>query len=362
MSGMTQENALPKSVQAQIDRANEIIKQVYPEQVKDGEAVNPEDPKAKEEPKAKEQPKDPEPVKSEVEDPAPAPAKEDPAPDDALAAAEQRYKVLQGKYNAEVPRLQQQLRDALDANRDMREQHSNLKAKVALMEEKAKSTPAAPAKLPLSQEEIDQFGPDLIDIIERVAGATVTPLIDQKVGTVAKDVQQVKQNTGNIEKTMAESSREKMMKALAEAVPNWEAQDQDPNFLEWLDQTDPYSNTVRGKMLGEAFQANNASRVIAFFKGFQNENRVVSSDQPAAAPAEKGSQTGLDKLVAPGSPKTGTNTAPNESGKRKWTQKDISALYSKKNEYVRKGLPVPKELAAAESDLIRAQGEGRVFV
>ena len=351
-------NALPKAVQAQIDTANKIIEQMYktPEQhAAEQEAAD----KAAAEKAAAE--------KAAAEKAA---VKPEEKPDDTNRQAvetptetpeEHRYKVLQGKYNKEVPRLNQQVRELSEQNRDYRDRLANAEAMIATLEE-ANKNPQVPAKLPLTQEEIEQFGPDLIDIIERVAGATVTPIVEKSFGSVNRDLQQVKQSSSNLQKTVAESKREKLFAAMDSAVPNWEVQNDDPEFLTWLEDTDPYSGQPRGELLTKAFEANNAERVVAIFNGFLNENRVVNDPAQTPAPEKKQeSQKGLEKLVAPGGPKTGTTSAP-ESGKRKWTQADISALYDTKNEYIRRGKKVPAELIAAEKDLIKAQSEGRVFV
>ena len=98
------------------------------------------------------------------------------------------------------------------------------------------------------------------------------------------------------------------------------------------------------------------------FKGFQSENAVVNPELPAAPPADPPvePQQQLDDFVAPGTPKTGTTSAPNESGKRVYTRKDISDFYAKKNEFVRKRKTIPDEYIAIEKDIIRAQSEGRI--
>jgi hypothetical protein len=102
--------------------------------------------------------------------------------------------------------------------------------------------------------------------------------------------------------------------------------------------------------------------VIAIFKGFQTENAVVTPEGEATPTPEPGAepQLALDELVAPGTPKTGTASAPNESGKRVWSRKMISDFYNAKNEVHRKGQKLSDEFVALEKDLFAAQKEGRV--
>jgi hypothetical protein len=329
-------SALPKAVKEQIARAAEIAALVYPA-----------DPAVAAEPAAAVEP-------AAAAEPA---APVEPSPEEKF---DHRYRVLQGKYNAEVPRLQSQLRDATGVIDELRQRVNNTESLLAAMS----SVPAAPAtpstSSGITEEERDQFGPDLIDVIERVAAHKLKPEIAAAVAPLSESVARVTKTAGQQAHAQAVSKRQALLSALSEAVPNWEQQNEDPEFLTWLSENDAYAGVARGKLLREAFNLHDTRRVIAFFKGFQTEHAVVTptSVTPAKQPLE--SQRSLDEYVAPGTPKTGTIGTPNESGKRVWTRNDISAFYAKKNGFVTKGKPIPKEMVAAEKDLIAAQGEGRI--
>jgi hypothetical protein len=341
-------NALPKAVRRQIEQSNKIIDELY----------------GKDKP-ADEQPPVEQPIAAKpVEQPAAEkpPVEQPAAPTPPSDTAEQRYKVLQGKYNAEVPRLNHQVSEQNEIIRDLRQRQNNLEALIASMNTvKAPAAEKVVAKPAVSPEEIEQFGPDLINLIERVSRGAVLPEVATRLKPVEDRFAQVEQNTSNLQMGVARSAREKLIQALTGAVPSWEQQNKDPIFLGWLDQVDPYSGVRRGELLTRAFNANDTNRVIAFFTGFLNENAAVTSDPSKSAPVEQPeAQRTLDDLVAPGTPKTGSAGAQNESGKRVWTQKDIQSLYAQKNEHVKRNAEIPKELAALERDLIKAQREGRI--
>ena len=218
--------------------------------------------------------------------------------------------------------------------------------------------PAATAPPGITDEERAQFGPDLIDVIERVAAHKLMPEVDARVAPLQTSVDNATQSASQAQHSMAISERDKTIEALSAAVPNWEQQNEDDGFLSWLNENDVYAGVPRGRLLTDAFRANDSARVIAFFKGFQTENAIVTPSDPTPLPVEP--QVKLDDLTAPGTPKPGTTSAPNESGKRVWTRNDISAFYAKKNEYVKKGNPIPDEYMRLERDLIAAQHEGRI--
>jgi hypothetical protein len=342
-------SALPKAVKKQVDLANKIVDEVYDE---DGNIrPPPQDP-----------PKDQvDPPKDQVDPPKDPP--KDPAPVDY----EHKFRVLQGKYNAEVPRLQKSLTRAEASNQELSQRMLNLEGMLASIQavKSAPPEPPAPSLPDITDDERAQFGDDLIDLIERTAARKLLPEIDTRVGKVDQHVKQVGEKVAYTETSVAESKRQQVFEALASAVPKWAEQNENPEFLEWLDQEEGMSGFTRGHFLTEAMKSNDAKKVIKYFTGFQSENAAATADPapestPAQEPAGQEPQVKLDELMAPGTPQTGTASAPNESGKRVWSREDIAKFYADRNEFVKKGKPIPKEMQKLERDLFSAQQEGRL--
>ena len=347
---------LPKAVQDQISQADEIYKAIY----------EPEDPENKD-PENKDPENEPEPKPDNEPEPA---QKADPAPDKETEKSqnddsfEHKYKVIKGKYDKEVPRLHRQNRDLNNECSRLRDRVGRLEAEVRRLNEKPE--PREPA---LSEEEIQQFGPDLIDIIRRVAKEETGVVLDHKLKPV---VEQAQENVDTPETDVSESDRRQMLIDLAEAVPDWEEQNEDKKFLAWLELDDPMSGRVRMEMLAEAYQKADAQRLIAIFTGFQKENAIVNpEDEPSdetpenETPADEQTESPeqpLEELVAPGTPKTGTTGAQNESGKRMWTQKEIQEFYAYKNEFIKKNpeKELPEKVVLLEKDIFDAQNENRI--
>lgn len=349
-------SALPKQVQKQVDEANSILDQINappPELDAEGKPIEPPAAPAPVEPAA-------------AVEPAPHAAPE-PAPEPAAAddPAEHKYKVLQGKYNAEVPKLNRELKEARGQIGDMQQRLTNTESLLASMQHVAtppRREPAVLDDLPIvTEDETLQFGADLESYIERVAARKILPEVESRIAPVATRVDGLDQNASQAAHDVAVSERDRVMLDLANAVPEWEKQNENEDFLKWLNSNDPYAGVPRGQLLTNAFRQNDSTRVIAFFKGFQTENAVVTPEPivtPSVSTTEP--QQTLDNLVAPGTPKTGTTSAPDVSGKRVWTQQDISAFYAKKNTFVVKGIKIPDEYEALERDLFAAQHEGRI--
>lgn len=347
---------LPASVQKQVDATEEILKQVYGKEDPENPANEPATPAENEDPNSAQ------PAENPAEEPAKEPAKE-PVNEDP---AEHKFKVLQGKYDKEVPRLHRQLRDATTVNGQLNNRVADLEAEVKRLNEAPTPAPANP----LSQDEIDQFGPDLIDIIRRVAQAETGVVLDDKLKPVRETVKQVQEKVAHDDEDEVESTRRQMLIDLASAVPDWETQNEDEKFLTWLDETDPMSGKQRMENLAEAYKKCDAETVINIFKGFQKENAIVNpEDEPSdetpeetPAPDEQTPEQPLEDLVAPGTPKTGSTGAQNESGKRVWTQAEIKEFYAYKNEFIKKNAEaeLPEKVVLLERDIFAAQSEGRI--
>jgi hypothetical protein len=265
--------------------------------------------------------------------------------------------------------LQTQSRDQTEAIRNLQQQLTatqNLLASLNAQRETAPAapvpaTPAVPAKL-VKDEEVREFGADLIDIMRRVVReeqATLLPEIDRRVAPVAQRVDQVAQATQHVGQRVAQNDQQSVLSMLASAVPSWQELNEDPGFLEWLDQVDPFSGAQRGALLKQAYKAHDGSRVVAFFNGYLKEHAAVTppaaSTPPAAVPAP---QRNLEQFVAPGTPKTGAAGAQDGSGKRVWSRAEIGSFSSDVQAGRFKG--TKEQRKQIEADIFAAQREGRI--
>jgi hypothetical protein len=336
-------SALPKAVKKQIEEANRVAEQMsQPPPPRSPETPPPTDDQGQGSPTAG----------GEAPPPPPAPAPE---------GWEQKYRVLQGKYNAEVPRLQKMANEQSTAIDQLQKQLTATQMMLAsLNQPKAASGQAAPVagtKL-VKDEEIQEFGSDLYDFIRRTAQEAVGPDLDAKLRPVQQQVEEARSAASEVARERALTKRDKVFAALERAVPNWQAVNTDEGFLAWLDQADPYSGFRRGDLLKQAFERHDAPRVVMFFEGYRAENAAVTPPSPTAGAPDSGSRQRLDELVAPGTVRAGSAGAPNEAGKRVWTQKEVAAFYH--DVTTGKFRTRADEKARLEADIIAAGREGRI--
>lgn len=329
---------MPKSVVAAAQAADELHKQTY--------EVAPEEQPA--EPVVPEEPKPAEPVQGELfADAATQP--KPPKGEDTVEYWKQRFQTLKGKYDAELPRVVGQLRQAEHDNRQL----LNELNRVSEQFQAAQSKGDRATKFntddddPLvTEEEKSEYGADFTAFLERIA--------KQAASKVAKS-----QTPAPQAPVAAPQARPpvgpNVYQVLDQQVPRWREINKDPEFLGWLQHPDPLSGSTRHHMLASAFERSDATRVLAFFTSYlQSSGQPVRPADPQPAPAPKVS---LEQLAGPRqtAPSGQSTTTP---AKRVWTGKDIDAFYRKSIAGGFRGKEAEK--ARIEGEIATAIAEGRV--
>jgi len=300
------------------------------------------------------------------------------AQDDPVA--EQRFKVLQGKYNAEVPRLHQEKKTLTEQNFALQNQLQATQALLAGLAQPPALAQPSPQPSLVTDKEVKEFGADLIDVVRRVAQEVVQPKIrtlEEQFRPVSQAVQQmapaVQQNSEDQARTAADLAHERICSGLDTLVVDqngnsmWERINDSTEFQTWLTQVDPYAGVQRGAMLAQAYRNQDLPRVSTFFTGFMKEHAAVAPTGQQQAPTPQGTppagtpSVSLASLAAPGTGIGGPVNAgaPNESGQQRvYTQAEIGAFYRDVQRGGYKGRDADK--VAIERDIFQAQKSGRV--
>lgn len=307
--------AVPQSVQRQNERAEELLRQR-------AEARN------------------------TGNDPAPAAVQNDPAPanepappaqpqagaelDTAKKEAEswrQRYLVLQGKYDKEVPALSRQVGDLTEQIRELRQQ--------------LESRPVTP---PVSDEDRERFGEDMIDVVTRISAKVV----EDAVKPVKEQLGTVKETTETVAKETHRTAEQRFWadfdKLLADKGLAFDSINNDPGFIKWLGETDGLSGVTRQKLLDEAISKFDAPRSARFFITY-------------AEGLPKGDAASLTQQIQPDNSAPGDDPLNSSKG-RLWTRAQIKEFH----EDVRRGKYKGREAEARgiELDIAAAYREQRI--
>ena len=320
--------ALPRAIQAQVEQANALLEAAN----KPPEAPAPAEPA---------QVADPEPA------PEPAPAAPEPqATPEPQAQShpqpdvwEHKYKTLQGLFNREVPQLQTKVKDL----------EGQLQEAIARLNKAAddKAKPAEPEKPVADPRDVENFGSDLVEMVQRVAqrmlGSAATEL-QTRAASLEQRLAQLEQALAGTTQTVAVTAEQAFFDRLTKLVPEWEAINANQAFLAWLADVDPILGQPRQSALDAAQQTLNADRAAAVFKTFA-----------ASLPAAPKPNT-LDKQVSPKGAASAAPAAPAQPVV--YTQQQVVDFYNAKRRGEFRGRE--KEAAQFEAEINLAIAEGRV--
>lgn len=310
--------SLPKKVREAEEKAEALYKQLYEQ----NQAAAPTEEPAPEQPSAETT----EPPAQEEPPQEPVGSQEPAAPTDTEGDAEDtwehRFKVLTGKYSAEVPRLAADNRELRSTLKQMEQQLEDLK--------KGKSTGQTYVK----PEEVEEYGEPLIDLIRRAAR--------EEVAAKEAEIEALKVKIESFDSRTSKVVEVDFYEQLGRDVPDWVAINDDKNFHKWLDQYDELTGQRRQDMLAAAESDKDARRVANFFKAYKK------AGQSWAATASK-------KLESQVVPETNQSVKP-QPGKKIWSRGEIANFYAA----MRRGDVSDKEAVAIEAEIHAAQVEGRV--
>lgn len=330
--------ALPAPIQAQLDAANATLEQInkpaHPPADLNALAAEPPEPPQEPEPQEPTPPTEPSPEPSPPSPPQPQPPSND-------ATWEQRFKTLQGLFNAKVPELQGQVK-TLES--ELQQAISRLNAAT----EATKTPPPDPLQSREHTADVEAFGSDLVEMVQRVIDRKAAPALHEaqtQLQALATRVTQLEDSLKGTSQAVVASAEDRFFDRLTNLVPDWEQINADEAFLAWLAEVDPVYGQPRQAALAAAQQAMDAGRAAAVFKAFASLRQATPKTPPA-----------VDKQV---SPKASAATPPPQpANKPILTEKQIAEFYDAK----RRGHYRGKEAEAARIEQVinLAIAEGRV--
>lgn len=292
--------ALPKQVEKTIKDLEALEAQL----AKDQEAKSPptEEPTAEveeqsteptpvaEEPKATEQPK--------VE--PSNPVEVDPQEEETW---QQKYRTLQGMYDAEVPRLHAQLKE--------------LKAQMKELEKpKVEEAPKPKERKKLvTDDDVQAFGEDLIEVQRKVA-REVAQEFQEELEKLRSDNDVLREQ---LTKTGSQVSEASFEQRLHRMVPDFDQVNADPKWIAWLNEVDPLIRAPRMTVAQEAFNRGDAEGVAYYVSMFKQG--ITPASQP------KGPNEELERQIQPN--RSATNTAPVQPKGKTYSVKQIEAMFKK---------------------------------
>ena len=332
--------ALPKQVQKQLDEVEELEKQLEAQ----GEEVEakPEVKKKKTSKKAKAEDTEVEVTDDEpIEEPVAVEATPaDDSKEEVSESFKQKYATLRGKYDAEVPRLHQQVKELTDQMNAIREEAEAAKKAEA---EKPKEKVSY-----VTDADREEYGDDLIDFQRRVA-KEASQEYEDRFEQQAKVIEKLQQQISNTGSQVGEVGFTQKLNAL---VPGFDQLDNDERWVAWLNEYDPMTRGPRRDQAQSAFNSGDAE-AVAHYVGLFRE----SINEPVAN-GKSDRQTELEKQVTPSrSASTVTNKSSSKDS-RVYSEKELNNAWTKIRTLNTQGKYDDAE--KLEAELTAAYMEGRV--
>lgn len=267
---------------------------------------------------------------------APAPAAGTPAPTPAapaggetieslkeqLAKAQQAQRVLQGKYNAELP----QAKADLDA----------AKKRVEELEGQLKKKHEAGTVESLTEDDRRLLGEDLIPVYSKLVREVAAQVAAEAVAPLTKRVDE-----------FARMSEAQYAITIDELIPDFDVVNEDPAFMAWLQKTDPATGKLRDDLLQRAHAARQGFRLAEIFNAYKEKREIGARTTAQPAP----------RSPSPG-PESGQPPEPLPEQGRIFTRAEVAQFYADKRTGKYKGRE--EEARKTEAEILLASREGRV--
>jgi hypothetical protein len=243
---------------------------------------------------------------------------------------EQKYKALQGKYNAEVPRLQQQLADKSTDNGESeryRSENSSLKSQLESVNAQLE------AKGQLDADTRDKY-------LDEEYGEEFTNSIDKRIDAKTNSTnQQLKKMQETNQQNQIDMRKVALSGMLKAQGIDFEQVDSDPMFHQYLTKSEGNTRQQRQVFLNQNFMAGDLHATAAYYTEFKAHERSSLKANP------------LDNHVDVSS----NNGAPDAGDEPDiWTTDDMNRLY---DDYT-KGNITEEVFVSEEQRFFRAQDAG----
>ncbi|WP_300456639.1 hypothetical protein [Desulfobacula sp.] len=253
-----------------------------------------------------------------------------------------KYLTLKGKFDAEVPRLHQEIRN-------LQSSVSELQTKNAQLTEAGNNQnvkdPTVDEGDPLNPDDFTQYGDDfgkLINTIQTLQAQNkeLTEQISQISGDVSKDRE-------TDAKTKYENYLSQVKQAITQKGESFDALNTDQNFLNFLRQFPEHEFESRHAKLQRAEANRDLQATIEIFDeylGSQSKEKPPDTPKPNIQPAPNNTGTDLNP--------------PTQQSARTWTRKQIAQFYTDKAAGKFRGRD--DEAKALEADIFLAPTQGRI--
>jgi hypothetical protein len=285
--------------------------------------------------KTEEPPVEPEADQPEVAETAQATPSQ-PEPQKTVDSWEQKYRSLQGIFDAEVPALHAKVKELT----------RELQAATAQINElKAAPKPAPQNAEPLvSDQDVETFGQDLIDLQRRVAREVAAEFRselaakDAKIAELEKRIEQASSRVGEVT----------FEQRLNRMIPDFDQLNSDPKWVDWLDEVDPLTRAPRRLFAQQAYDSGDVEALVHYVNMFRQ----------SIGPAQTQVNQNKAKLERQTAPTRNASSSVSTAQEKVYSTAQVEEMFSKARRLNIQGRF--DEANKLEAEITAAYAEGRV--
>lgn len=213
-------------------------------------------------------------------------------PEDALASlqrqlqvAEQRNRTLQGRMRQEVGARDGQINELRSSVQTLTTQMAELTARLLSGGQPVSSAENIPLTTRgrvgnITEAERNDYGEPFFDMIGRVAQEIADRRIAEQMASVSAKYDALGERVNQTQSGLKLSKDERRNRWLDVNLNGWRDIDNDPGFMDWLNQEDVNSGFPRMAILRKAIDDDNYDRIKSIFNGYVQELGVIAPPPP----------------------------------------------------------------------------------
>lgn len=259
---------------------------------------------------------------------------------------EHKYRRLQGKYDAEVPRLHKQVKELQSALSQMQ-----LQLQQPPPPPVAPPPPPPPAEKPaeperyVSDEDVANYGEDFVDIQRRIA-LDATREMRKQIDELKAQLVAQNDQVQNVQSFSFDTR-------LRLRIPDFDQVNADPSWVEWLNEVDPLIRGPRRMVAQEAYVRQDIEAVKSYVDLWRQSQTPVT---PAAPKASRDQE--LQRQVQPNRA-TAPTTPSAHNGKKVYNLTEANRVFADIQKLTSQGRF--DDAQRLEAEISTAYAEGRII-
>lgn len=193
----------------------------------------------------------------------------------------QKYKTLQGMYDAEVPRLHGQVKELTGNLAKLEATIAKQQDEQKVLAEKAQKAEAV-ARL-VTDDDVETFGEDLIEVQRKVA-REVTAEFKAELDALKSENAKLRESVDSVGTKAAEASFEQNLHRL---VPDFDSINASKEWIDWLNEVDPILRGPRMSVAQDAYARGDAEAVAHYVHLYKAGKPVAPAKVDPAKDVER---------------------------------------------------------------------------